>query len=138
MFSMVPAMPATLTPSPTWNGRSTKFVIAANMFASVGWSAAVVPIISLGLVPFDQQLPAFCLAQQRQLGNPLIGIGYDCFQQNLEMLQHPPNGPAAKKARAVGRPAERSVFCYRHVHFQVKARSERPNAPIAHLQLAGR
>ena len=45
--------------------------------------ALVLRIVRLGGVPFDQQLPALGLGQQRQLAQPLPRIGHNTAEQTL-------------------------------------------------------
>src|SRR6516164_4171490 len=41
--------------------------------------------VSLGLIPFEQQLIPFGRGQQLKLGNPLVRVGNNCLEQRLEM-----------------------------------------------------
>src|SRR5262249_15107681 len=63
--------------------------------------AAILGIVSLRLVPFNQQLMLLRLSQHRQLGDSEFGVGDDALKQGFEMARHACNGGSIEQIRVV-------------------------------------
>ena len=63
--------------------------------------APILRILCCCVVPLEEQLMSLRLAQQRQLGEVLIGVFHDASQERLEVTQHPFDGVIVEQVGVV-------------------------------------
>ena len=63
-----------------------------NLCFEQGMDGTLAWVVSLRLVPFDQQLVTFCCGEHRQNTYTLIWIIDNACHQSVEMIRHPLNG----------------------------------------------
>ena len=80
-------------------GRSPHLRFKELMHTNILW------IVGRGGVEFQQNMPAFFLCQQRNLGNRLIRIGNSGFEQHLVMSQQPVNSRSIEEISVVFDPS---------------------------------
>ena len=79
-------------------------------------------IILLRRVPFDEQLPAFSLAQQRQFGDAPVRIRHDPLEQRDQVTAQSADGALIEKAGVVLEAGHQSIGPLHHHHRQIELR----------------